>query len=271
MNSKIAFLFDVDGVIADPKTRTLTKPQIVEHIINRLQRSIPVSIISGRAMPWLRERILKVFEDYIESHSDLSKQILDNLYVSAEFGGIEAVYQNGQRKESFNQEVELSKKIFDALQKIGVEFKHYAFIDQEKQTHFTLEANIDDNNDFGTHKNEIADALKTVIADNAELEVHIDRLSVNVKNKKANKKYSTVQFLKWLQEKEYKVEKYYVFGDAVSDFEMGYALREIDAQFEFIFTGDEDEIDTKNLPFTVTVTKGHCDEGTLEFLNSQRT
>ncbi len=264
-----AYLFDVDGVITDPIKREITKPEIVMQLVNKLNEGDTVGLISGRGLLWLRSRVVKVLENYIDDHPIYDKKILDNVFVSGEFGGVVSVHLNGERKESVNQEFAIPLGLRSLLEIKAEEFSDYVFVDHEKQTQFTLEATFNKNvNLMDDHGDEIASALGPLIQDLPELEAHVDRLAVNIKNKKANKSYSTQQFLNWLKDKAITPQKIYVFGDSPSDIEMGAKLTEQNLPFEFIFAGEENEIDKSSISFPLTITKGHCDEGTLEYLNS---
>lgn len=264
-----AYLFDVDGVITDPATRSISKPQLVTHLITLLQKGNPIGIISGRGLIWLRSRVVKVLENYLDDHPMLDRTILNNVFISGEFGGVTAHYENGERKESINKALILSQEIRNALEEKAKDFKEYVFVDIEKQTQFTLEANFEKNtNLMDDHGDTIAAGLQQIIHDQPVLEVQVDRIAVNVKNKNANKRYATNQFLTWLSEKGLKLEKFYVFGDSPSDLEMGNALHEQGLVFDFIFVGETNELPKETLPFHVIITKGHCDAGTLEYLET---
>lgn len=267
MEQQRAWLFDIDGVIADPVTRTITKPEIVSFIISELQKGNPVGLISGRGLLWLRSRIIKVFENYLDDHPGLSRSLLDLLYLSSEFGGVEATYQSGERSEKLNQDLMLPKEAWDALALVSNSFVEYVFIDEEKQTQFTLEAGVNEKENYiDTHGDEIVAALVAVVTAFPQLEVHKDRIAINVKNKKANKNYATVQFLTWLAQTKPQPMYFYGFGDSPSDVEIGQALFENNLQFTFVYVGSESDLANQQVAFPVHFTKERLIDGTLEFL-----
>lgn len=262
-----AYLFDVDGVITDPVTRNISKQQLVTHLITLLQKGNPIGIISGRGLIWLRSRIVKVLENYLNDHPGLDNSMLDNVYVSGEFNGVVCIHKNGERQEFVNREQAIPEEVKSGLHLIAFQFSEYVFVDQEKQTIFTVQANSSVNEkEFQMYKNDIFAGFEQVIASYPDLEVHADRLAINIRNKKANKHYATQQFLMWLSKKGLKPEKFYVFGDNPSDLEMGTALYEQGLIFEFVFVGETNELSKEIFPFNIIVTKGHCDTGTLEYL-----
>jgi phosphoserine phosphatase len=269
--SMTAYLFDIDGVITNPQTRQIGNPELITHIVSRLEKNNPIGLISGRAYPWIVERVLQKIEHYVAEHTNLSPNILDNLFVSGEFGGVGAVHVNGKRKEFIKRDVIIPPELRNQLKNVAKQFTQYAFIDEEKQTQFSMEMNYDrDEQTFSHNAREIAKTLCTVVGDNASIEVHVDRIGINVKYRNVNKHYATDQFLGWLQEKKRKPQKFYVFGDSVSDLEIGEALHKHNLPFTFVFVGEKELIEEKHVQFPFIVTQGHCDEGTLEFLEQNR-
>ena len=65
-----------------------------------------------------------------------------------------------------------------------------------------------------------------------------------------------------------KPEKYFVFGDSPTDLEMGEELHRQQVPFEFIYVGEQTELNQLKPAFSISFTKGDFDEGTLEFLKS---
>jgi hydroxymethylpyrimidine pyrophosphatase-like HAD family hydrolase len=56
-----AYIFDVDGVITNPKNQEVINPVVFEKLITLLQQGIPLSFITGRGMHWLHSNIIKVY------------------------------------------------------------------------------------------------------------------------------------------------------------------------------------------------------------------
>lgn len=264
-----AFLFDVDGVLNTMENRTMSKPEIIVHLITLLQKGMPLGFISGRGLLWLRTDLIKVLEKYVDEHPTLAKSILDLVYVSGEFGGVTDIHSTGIRYESVNKDFVIPSKLHKSLLEVAQQFHDYVFYDTGKQTIFTLEGNNDITEaEFQDHKQEIVTSLETLVREYPELEVQADRLAINVRYKKANKRYATQKYLAWLQEKKLVPEKFYVFGDSPSDLEMGVELQSQQLPFEFVYVGESEELHKEKYTFFMHVTKGHCVDGTIEYLDS---
>lgn len=262
---KKAYIFDVDGVITDPVEKKITKPELIDIIAHKLQQNIPVAFISGRGMQWLEGQVISVLEVYFDNHPEMDIKLLDNVYVSGEFGGVSALHKNGVREEFVNQELAISDDLRMKVNEVSEKFSYYAKIEHDKQTQFSMEAKSG-NEFFGDEGKRIADTLKKEIDSYPDLEVHVDRIGMNVKNKNANKRYAIKQYLQWAAEKGFASEIYYVFGDSASDLEMGEELYNQNKNFEFIFVGNKENLLGKSPQFKLTITEGHCDAGTLEYL-----
>jgi hydroxymethylpyrimidine pyrophosphatase-like HAD family hydrolase len=57
-----AYLFDVDGVLTDPQTPEVVKPEMIARLIYFLNQGIPMGFFSGRSMLWLRTHFIKGIE-----------------------------------------------------------------------------------------------------------------------------------------------------------------------------------------------------------------
>lgn len=270
-----AYIFDVDGVITNPQTRTIKHPELISEIIKILENQNPVAFITGRALPWLKKRLLSNFQDYIKINN-LEKTMLDNIFISGEFGGCSIVFNNGFPKETVNSSLSLNPELVNRLSEATKQFSDIVFIDQDKQTEFSVEMKQKVTvAQFAKRKHEIASTFNKIVQDlklEELVEVHEDRIAINIKSKISNKKLSTRQFLDWLSVKNLKPEKILAFGDSISDLEIAEQLKEDNLNFEFIYTGNPDEIkDKTTFPVTFTIEKfgKETDEGTLRYLKTQ--
>src|SRR3989344_2543991 len=102
MRVDTAWIFDVDGVITDPEKKEVTNPQLFDELIKRLKKGEPVALATGRALEWVIKKIVNPLESRIkENNSDIS--LLDNFYVSGEFGGSHLFYNKGKRELFVNK------------------------------------------------------------------------------------------------------------------------------------------------------------------------
>lgn len=256
-----AWLFDVDGVITNPTEKEITEPEIITEIINRLKKGEPVSLVSGRALPWLREQVVSK----ILSEAD-DKSILDNFFVSAEFGGVSVHFENGVEVDDIDQNVSVPRELLQQLiDLVNGEFSDVAFVDPEKVTHFTAEMQKGVSmEEFKKRQLELSQKMVQILGDNTSLEIHNDRIATNVKNKNLNKHLAIQKVLTWLDKRGIDPKKFEVFGDSESDFEMGRELANQGREFTFVYVG---ESVPQNLPFEV-IHHGNVDRGTREYLQN---
>lgn len=262
-----AYLFDVDGVLTNSQTRKISKPELITNLVSKLHEGSPLGFISGRGMLWLRSSVVKVLENYLGDHPGFNKNILDNIFVAGEFGGVICVHKNGVRLESVNKKFAIPEEAQRGLHLVTFQYSDYIFVETEKQTVFSVASKIGiKDNEFELRKNNIIQEFQEVVASFPDLEVQTDRMAINVRNKEANKSYATDIFINWLKEKGVIPEKFIVFGDSPTDLEMGEQLHQKQQPFDFIYVGNKSELANASHQFQVTVTKGNLDEGTLEYL-----
>jgi len=259
-----AWLFDVDGVITNPLEKSITEPGMIPEIVKRLNAFEPVGIVSGRALPWLIAQVVSLVENQATD-----KALLENLFVSAEFGGVSVHYKDGQEVKVIDQSVSLPEDLKDRVSGIvRGEFEDVAFIDEEKVTHFSAEMKRGVSMEqFKKRQGELSARLVQAVKDadqTDEIEVHNDRIATNVKNRKLNKHLAIQKILKWLDDRGITPQMFHVFGDSRSDLEMGYELNTRGKKVRFVYVGEED---LGELPFEV-VQQGNVDKGTLEYLLS---
>lgn len=265
-----AYLFDVDGVLTNMEKRKIDKPEIIPLLISLLQKGSPLGFISGRGMLWLRSNLVKMLENYLNDHPGFKENMLDNVFVSAEFGGVFCAHKNGIREETVNREFTIPDEVKRGLHFVAFQYSDIVYVETEKQTIFTVVGNHDlREEDFKSKKNLIIEAFKQVLIPFPYLEVQTDRLAINVRYKKANKSYATDMFLSFLIKKNLTTEKFFVFGDSPTDLEMGVELQKQQKSFEFIYVGEQSELEQSNPAFQITFTKRRCDEGTLEYFTSK--
>jgi len=189
-----AYIFDVDGVITEPKERIITHPEIITLIVGLLQNKNTIAFVSGRALSWLKKRVIDKITAYIQD-DNLDHKLLDNIYVSGEFGGCNIVFRNGQSEETINPNLRLNSKLIERATEATKNFSDIVFIDKEKQTQFTTEMQYGLTVDqFAKSEGEIAIAYRKIVKDlklEDIIEVHEDRIAINIKYKLANKIFAT--------------------------------------------------------------------------------
>lgn len=263
---KTAWLFDVDGVLTHPEEKRVTEPELFKEIKKRLKRNEPVALVTGRALDWLVDRVVTPLEAQVSN-----KQILENFYVSGEFGGASMTYQNGTRELLVNQEISVPEQVINkAWQITKREFPDSMFWDKDKKTMVSIEM-VDgfSVNEFKKPQRQLGEKLRQLLKDYAiddQFEVHEDRIATNIRDKRVNKHFAAKQVIKWLKGRNISPKIFLVFGDNKSDKEMADEIYENGLNVEFIFVGEKEQLEGSNFPFPVTFTQNLCEKGTLEYL-----
>lgn len=262
-----AWIFDVDGVITDPEIKQ-ANPLLITEIVKKINAQEPVALVTGRALKWVLERVVSKIESQIDN-----PMLLNNLFVSGEFGGGHIVYENGVRKEAINSDFSVPKEIIEETKQLTEhEFSDSMFIDPDKKTMLSIEMN-----DgltvaaFNPRQEELLPKLKEILEmhpKKTEFEIHEDRIATNIKNKKANKSYATQQVISWLSKRGIKPKQFFAFGDASSDAEIPQEISRNNLPVSFVFVGEKWQLENISIPFPTIFTQNKFDNGTLEFLKS---
>jgi len=270
-----AYIFDVDGVIVDPQLHIISKPELVSQIIKILQKGDVIAFISGASVNRLNNKVIHVLDDYIKNNS-FNYNLLDNVFISGEFGDVTITFSNGIKKEDVVLDKSFNEKVKKELIDISLRFSDVVTIDEYKQTQFTVVTRPDvPLEKFIEQERNIASLYRKAVKNlgfEEILEVHEDRIAINVKYKTSNKSRATNEFLKWLTYKSLKPDKFKAFGDAVSDLEIGHELWKNNLNFDFIYVGNPSDIKHNiNFPIISTLQKfgKETDEGTLEYLKQE--
>jgi len=257
-----AWIFDVDGVIANLQTKKVEHPQILEKIAEKLESHEPVGIFTGRTTETILNILLKPLERYVEKKSNL-----DFLVFEGEFGAASLRYKNGEKVLNYDMSFSPPEDLIEKGMKIISDYKYMVFFNSKK-TFYTAEMNDDISIElFRTKQDEIAQKLQKIVNElnlSDKFEVHQDTIAINVKHKRLNKHLATQKFLTWLNSKNLNPDFYYAFGDSDSDFQIGQELFDQNKKLSFIYTGEK-EIEDK--PFSV-IKVGGFDKGALEYLKA---
>jgi hypothetical protein len=261
-------VFDVDGVITNPKKKRVTEPEILDEIIKQLEKSDPAALVTGRAHEWIIDRVIGLIENKAQD-----RIILDNLFISKEFGGAYSIYENGVRKDFSNEHSTISKDLLNEVSKIvNNNFSDSMFVDPDKKTMISIE--MKDNfsiEKFRIFQGEFLKEIRKIIRKydpDQQLDVHVDIIATNIRNKNSNKRYATKQLLGWLSDKKISPKKYFVFGDTVGDRDIAQELYEGKFPVKFVFVGEKTELGTTKSDFTIIFPQSKYDKGTLEFLKT---
>lgn len=265
MNSiRAAWLFDVDGVIANPQSKKVDA-QIINEIEKILHKGEPVAIVTGRSINWLRERLFSSLMSKVDAIS------LDKLFVSGEFGGVSVKFRNGKETEEVDSQLCLPQNVIDKAKIITKDFSETIFFDSTKRTMVSVEMHDGYKNmqGFKEDQKKISAKFKEIIEDagiEENFEVHDDTIATNIRNKRANKGNSAFQVLEWLKSNNFNPSEFICFGDSVSDLEMGQEIHDKGYKIKFVFVGNKNEIKGINISFPIIQTSKLYENGALEYL-----
>lgn len=265
MKLKHGWLFDVDGVIASPHEKQVTNPHVINLIAERLLKGEPASLITGRSIDWLKERILHHFE--FRKNIDLSK-----FFVSAEKGGVFGSY--GSKKElnlTTDNNLQVPEEAKQEIEELVEKFPEIIFFDSPKKTMVSIE--VIDGVDIAKFK-EIQPRLDQLILEilkkhNLQTKFRVDsvRLSTDIESIEAGKNLAARRFLNFLKDLNIELEKFYAFGDSISDIQMAQELFDNGQDVTFIFVGGREMLKEK-YPFEIVYPQKLFDDGVVEFMSA---
>lgn len=281
------WMFDIDGVITNPDTKQIKFPEIGEFLAERITAGEPVGLITGRALPWVMERVVPHVKNLVKDPAHLS-----NFFVSGEFGASYTTWKDGKEQHFVDPSIRVTDSITQEVKTASQKYSTTLHIDPDKETMVSLEMNDGLTVDmFKPDQAKLAPELKEIVAKHdtkGEFEVHVDRIATNVRNKKANKYYAAQQFVKWANaEGRRKPEIYLPFGDSAADAEMPAELKRMNLPYEFVYVGGKEQLVEENKKLNeerirknepiidldklaIRYMQGHCDEGVVEFIKDYR-
>ena len=138
-----AMLFDIDGVITDPKTKKVKQPKIIDDIIDTADAGEPVGGNTGRSLEFAGKQVLDLIEARIAERGLERDKVLKNIFVIGEKGGTELWYdEQGQSQERIDTTLytpEFQKMQTEVEQLVQDRFTDIMFVDTTKRTMITVE------------------------------------------------------------------------------------------------------------------------------------
>jgi len=133
---KKILIFDVDGVITDPKTKQVDYPEILEIIASRLENDLTVAFNTGRSYKWMNERIILPLKNHMVDFSSLI-----NLIIVCEMGNVVVKHdQLGKPSKKIKNENVIPSLLRQAISDIVSEiYNESMFIDKTKEVILTIE------------------------------------------------------------------------------------------------------------------------------------
>jgi len=264
-----AWIFDVDVVITNPSEKRITESEILDRIIEKLEKDEPVALNTGRSLSWMIERVINPMLAKIEN-----KRVLRNFFAVGEKGGTWLTFQdNGEmiehKDESIKVPQELAQKIRELIES---DYSDSMFYDDSKETMISTEMKDGHSlEEFKKIQKELNKKLEELIRQrHLEEELRIDptTIATDIENMHVGKHFAIERILAWMRKQTIKPKQFITFGDSKSDIPMAQRLHQMGFPIQFIFVGNPNQLEGENLPFPTTTTKEKFDKGTLEYLSS---
>lgn len=235
-----AKIFDIDGVITNPKEKKVLHPEILDMLRLDLRSGLPIALNTGRSMEWLDETFLRDFE---ESFGD-DRSGLANLAVITEFGGTWATYdKDGKRQDRQVTSLTVPDNVVDAVDALVQDrFGETMFVDKTKKTMISIE--MHDGHDLAPFKEQqavLSDSLNVLLESHGigNLEVHNDTIATNLRSHYVGKDVGTDRFMEFLREREIVPRKFKAFGDSEGDIAMAEKLAMLGRNVDMIYLGND--------------------------------
>lgn len=262
-----AWLFDVDGVLANLKEKKVTEKEIFSLLEQRLSRKQPVGINTGRSTEFLIKQILDPLERFIKEKSDLQ-----NVFVVGEKGGIQIEYDlKGHKVLSVNKDINVPEDLKERIKRIAIQpdKAKVMFFDDKKRTMITVEIRpgvshaefVKAQQEF----NEEANNLIVSLLLNKQIRIDATSISTDIEDKRVGKALGARMFTGFLDRKGIEPVMFFCYGDRPSDYDMHEELLKLGKESYFIFVDDKKFLKDKDLS-RVIFTRQRFEKGTIEHL-----
>lgn len=259
------WVFDVDGVITDPITKTIIHPQIIEKIEEQLSQKIPVCFNTGRSSEWIQKTIIPHFK---------TNTPLEYLFSACEMGNVTLQFNKDNSPTEIVHSADLIPSQLSATIKeiVASSYLDSMFVDETKKSILTIEMKDGFAQD---HYEELQSKLSgeiRIILKNYHPGIHVrpssSSIAIDIKPITSNKELGAKQILTWLKIKKLNLGQFQfiTFGDSVSDLQMAKLFVSQKLSTTFVYVG-EDQIN-QSTKYPTIITKSHYSAGTLEYLNS---
>lgn len=270
MTNHRMFVFDLDGVVTDPQTSTVST-DVLQHVANDLIAGNAVAFNTGRGYDWVVEHIL----DPLTSLA--GKEHLEHLLVVSEMGGVLGTFKQGELHieldptlslpTAFVQDVE---RLLEKQLETNDRFADYVMLEATKKTMASLvkwdHVPLDELNRV---RPLITKELEQLLQKHnlSEFIIGQTTIAIDVQHREAGKHKGAKQVLAWLQAQQYSPEAFYTFGDSVSDKAMAEAFAASGTPTWFIFVGDPaHREEVRNSAYKTVVMRGGHSADTAAFL-----
>lgn len=269
-----AKLFDVDGVLTNPKTKEISDQAIIAELADCLKRGEAIALNTGRSTAWVEEKIITELRKYIDEPA-----LYQNLMVTGEKGGTWITYdETGSACYGCALGLTMSEPLKDAVAKLVSEkYGDSMFFDTSKQTMISVE--MRDNHDLGEfteRQTELVKDLTPLLSSHGQdetLKIDLTTIATDVENPHVGKALGAERFIEFLKARDVAFHNaaFTAYGDSPSDAAMADELERRGLHTEFVFVGDPAKLQKSNrYPVAVNPGEGMYEDGTLAHLRSTR-
>ncbi|MFA6486292.1 MAG: HAD hydrolase family protein [Candidatus Magasanikbacteria bacterium] len=266
-----AFVFDLDGVLVDPTTKTVVLNETLDILCNLLHAGNTVGFNTGRSYDFVEKHLVEPLLKAIDNQSDLL-----NLFISCEKGAVVVTFDNIFHPVVMkNDRISVPIKIQNAVRNlVKSKFFDSMFFDETKLTMVSVEMNDGHSlEDFWREQKDLDKALEMMLADNdlsEKFKVDSSRIATDLESKAVGKDLGTENFIEWCDKNKKPVDKIIFFGDSKSDLDMVRSAVRHGKQFEFVFVGEQKYLKDTLIAFPVIFTKNTYEAGVNEYFQSYK-
>lgn len=237
-----ARLFDVDGVLVNPKTKEISDPAIISEIANCLKRGEAVALNTGRSTTWVEEKIVSRLREHIDDPT-----IYRNFMVIGEKGGSWITFdEEGSAIHGQAPDLGIDETLRDSIAQLVIdEFGDSMFLDTTKQTMISVEMR----DGYGLNEYRAIQARFTVKLTNLlaaqsntahKLKIDATTIAVDIENPYVGKALGVERFIELLKARNiaYSEARFTAYGDSPSDAAMADELERRGLSVSFVFVGD---------------------------------
>ncbi len=260
------YVFDLDGVITDPRNSTLDK-EAVSHIDSLLKSGIYVAINTGRSYEWVENNLIRTLRS--NTVSDFS-----HLYIVCEKGG-ESVAWNGSDFVAQPSRFALDTEAYTKTQAIFESEKtqlQSMFWDATKRTMATIEKQPSaDLAVFRTEQTALTAQLNAAFA-GKDVKVDPTTIATDVESPFAGKHAGAELIYEWANKTmPMHPDTFISFGDSVSDYEMARYFAQQGQTSHFVFVGSANDQFNEDNNVVLLRTMARYAEGTKEYFEHTAT
>lgn len=261
------WIYDLDGVVTHLTEKKITNPELLAVFTKQLQNNEPITLNTGRSLPFIREKVLTPLVEYMHEQN-LPESLLHNFFAVGEKGNAWIEDEKNYFDLSTAMPEEFAQKVQQLIEK---DFADTMFFDTTKKTMISTEMHTGLSIDtYLAAQKKLIPKLEDMLKEaNLADQYHIDPTvtATDIQHNTAGKAKGTKRILEWLEKRQLHPEKFAAFGDSKGDLGTGEELQRQNKQFDFVFVGEKDII--QDMPsFPVTFTNEKYDKGVVEYIES---